>query len=326
MLFLRYAAIRLARAVPMVILIVVVNFFLVRLAPGDVVDFIMGQSGVQDAAYANELREKFGMDRPLLTQFFSYAQDMLRLNLGWSHRYNQPVATLVFDRLLATALLASIALAIAVVVGCLLGRIAGTTRARWLDTLISVASTIVSGLPVFWLSLMMIVLFSVTLKWLPSSGFSTIGDSIHGFERVLDVGRHLILPATSLAAYYVVVYIRLSRSAVVEIVGNDFIRTARAKGLSRGRIIRGHIWPNALLPVLTITSVEAGALLGGAVTVETVFGWPGLGQLMMDAIMSRDLNILVGMLFLSSIAILTINILTDLLYVGVDPRISLRDV
>lgn len=324
MLFLRYALARLARALPMVLLVTIVSFFLVRLAPGDVVDFMMGQSGVNDAAYGDMLRAKFGIDQPLALQFWHYLRGIALLDLGWSHRHNQSVATLVFERLLATALLAGVALSLAVVLGSWLGRIAGTTRRRWLDTLIFLFSTVISGLPVFWLALMLIVLFSVVLGWLPSSGFGTISDTVRGLDRVLDVGRHLVLPAVSLAAYYLVVYIRLARASVAEIVGSDYIRTARAKGLPRARIVRRHIWPNALLPIVTVTSVEAGALLSGAVTVETVFGWPGLGQLMMDAILARDLNILVGMLFLSSMAILAINVLTDLLYAAIDPRISLQ--
>jgi len=310
------------QAVPVVLLIITMNFFLMRLAPGDMADVMAGDSGVVSMDYVEHLRRSFGADQSVFSQYVSYLGKVLHFDLGWSFRNGQAVATLILDRLASTGFLMITALAIAILCGCTLGMIAGLTRRRSVDLFISVASTIGFAAPLFWLGLMLIVLFSVTLAWLPAGGMSTLGASATGIARLLDITQHMILPTLCLAIYYMATYTRLMRASVLDISGQDFIRTARAKGASRLRTAWHHILPNSLLSMVTLTGLQLGALFSGSITIETVFAWPGLGQLALSAVASRDLNLLLGILLVSSIFILVVNLLTDLSYALLDPRVE----
>lgn len=314
---------RILQAVPLVLLVVTLNFFLLRLAPGDLADVMTAESGNVSLQYTQQLRAAFGADQPVLSQFFSYLGRTLTLDLGWSFRNGQSVATLILDRLASTAILMISALAVAMLAGCALGAVAGLTRWRSLDLFISTVSTIGFATPLFWLGLMLIVLFSVHLGWLPASGSSTIGSPAHSIGHVLDVLAHMALPVLCLATYYIAVYARLMRASVLEIAGQDFVRTARAKGNSRWRTALHHILPNSLLAMVTLTGLQLGALFSGSITIEAVFAWPGIGQLALSAVASRDLNLLMGILFVSSVFILLVNLLTDLSYALIDPRVEL---
>ncbi|SDV46499.1 ABC transporter permease [Chitinasiproducens palmae] len=319
-----YVLRRLLQVVPVVLAIAVLNFFLLRLAPGDMADVMAGEAGAATPEYLAQLRAQFGIDQPLGTQFASYIGKLLRLDLGWSFRNGQSVISLILERLPATALLMILSLALATAIGCALGTLAGATRWRWLDMTISTVATVGFATPLFWLGLMLIVLFSVRLGWLPSSGMVTLGVTQTGWTRVIDVARHLVLPAACLTVYYIAIYARLMRTSVSEVSRLDFVRTARAKGLTSGATLRGHIVPNALLPIVTMTALQFGALFSGSVAIETVFGWPGLGQLALSAVTSRDLNLLLGILFVSSLFVLLVNLLTDLVYAWFDPRVELK--
>jgi peptide/nickel transport system permease protein len=313
---------RVLQAVPVVLLIITMNFFLIRLAPGDMADVMAGESGVVSMDYVEHLRHSFGADQSVFSQYISYLGKVLQLDLGWSFRNGQPVATLILERLASTGFLMVTALAIAILSGCTLGMIAGLTRRRSVDLFISVASTIGFAAPLFWLGLMLIVLFSVTLAWLPAGGMSTLGASATGIAGILDIARHMVLPTLCLAIYYMAIYTRLMRASVLDISGLDFVRTARAKGASRLRTAWHHILPNSLLSMVTLTGLQLGALFSGSITIETVFAWPGLGQLALSAVASRDLNLLLGILLVSSIFILLVNLLTDLSYALLDPRVE----
>jgi peptide/nickel transport system permease protein len=314
---------RLVQVLPVVFLIITCNFFLLRLAPGDMADVMAGEAGGGSIAYATTLREQFGLTAPLWQQFLGYAARILRFDLGWSFRNSQSVASLVFDRLPATMLLVVTALVIAAILGSLLGTAAGLARHRVTDAVISTLSTIGFATPLFWLGLMLVVGFSVHLHWLPASGMYSLSQSFHGAQLVGDYLVHMILPVLCLAVYYLAIYARLMRTSVREIRGLDFVRTARAKGASRTRTVFRHILPNALLPIVTLTGLQFGTLFSGSITIEAVFAWPGLGQLALDAVMSRDLNLLLGILFVSSIFVLLVNVLTDFTYRLIDPRVSL---
>jgi peptide/nickel transport system permease protein len=214
------------------------------------------------------------------------------------------------------------AIAIAVASGVALGVAAARRQGGWLDNAISVGALLVYATPSFWLGLMLIVLFSIRLDLLPSGGMMSIGSGKTSVALALDVARHLVLPALTLGLFYAAIYARLMRAAMLEVYGQEFIVTARAKGLSERAIAWTHALRNALLPVITLAGMQVGHLLGGSVLIETVFGWPGLGRLVFDALLQRDLNLLLGILFVSSVVVVLANLVVDLVYGLLDPRIT----
>ncbi len=318
----RYVGRRLLLAVPIVLAIVVLNFFLLHLAPGDAATVLAGEAGSATPEYMAQLRARFGLDQPLALQLWAYARNVLTLNLGHSFRHDQPVFTLIIGRLWPTLLLMTTTLVVSVTAGSLLGLLAATGLHRWRDTAISIFALVSYATPLFWLGLMLIVLFSIRLGWLPTSGMETIGAFNTGWQRALDIGRHLILPAGALSLFYMALYTRLMRASLLEQAGMDYVTTARAKGLSEGRIVWAHTLRNALLPVVTMAGLQTGGLLGGSVIVETVFGWPGLGLLAFQSLFARDLNLLLGIFFLSACTVVVVNLAVDLVYTLLDPRIE----
>lgn len=317
-----YPVRRLLQALPLVVFIGVLNFFWLRLAPGDMADVMAGEAGGATPEYLAALRHQFGSDQPLALQFFAYLNRLAHLDLGWSFRYNESVLSLILGRLPATALLMVGALVIALLFGCLAGTVAAVSRRRWIDVVVSVLATLGFATPLFWLGLMLMVLFSAHLHWLPAGGITTPGVAATGWAHVSDIAAHMVLPVFCLASYYLAIYARLMRASVLEVAGLDFVRTARAKGVSRLATITSHVVPNALLPIVTMTALQFGALFSGSVAIETVFSWPGLGQLALDAVASRDLNLLLGILFFSSVLVLVVNLAVDLTYGWFDPRIE----
>ncbi|MCJ2120233.1 ABC transporter permease [Methylobacterium sp. J-001] len=319
----RFLGYRLLLAIPVVLGIIVLNFFLIHLAPGDAASVLAGESGAASPEYMEQLRHKFGLDQPLATQFGVYLLNMLHLDLGYSFRNDSPVGGLIIDRLWPTGLLMLTAFAAALLIGTLLGLVAATGRNSWRDALISLVSLVAYATPGFWLGLMMIVVFAIRLGWLPTSGYDTVGADNEGWDEVWDVGRHLVMPAVALALFYLAVYARVMRASVLEQVGMDYVTTARAKGQTEARVMTGHVLRNALLPVVTMAGVQAGNLIGGSIVVETVFGWPGVGTLAFNALQSRDLNLLLGIFFVSACLVVVINLAVDLVYVCLDPRLEL---
>jgi len=312
---------RLLQIVPVVLAIAAMNFLLIKMAPGDAADILAGQMGHATLEFTQQLRREFGLDLPLIEQFFVYMGRLLTLDLGVSSIQGVPVLDLILDRLPATLLLMVAAIVLAVGLGVGFGVAAARRQGSWTDNLISVSALVIYATPAFWLGLMLIVLFSIKLDLLPSGGMMQIGADKTGLAHGLDVTRHLILPAATLGLFYVAIYTRLMRASMLEVYGLDFITTARAKGLSEGTIAWTHALRNALLPVVTLAGVQLGHLLGGSVLVETVFGWPGLGRLVFDALLQRDLNLLLGILFISSVVVVIANLIVDLVYGLLDPRI-----
>ena len=319
----RYLGYRLLLAVPVILGIVVLNFFLIHLAPGDAASVLAGESGAATAEYMATLRHKFGLDQPLSTQFWVYLLNMAHFDLGYSFRNDAPVLELIVDRLGPTLLLMITAFVTALVLGTGLGLLAATGRNAWRDSVISVVSLVAYATPGFWLGLMMIVVFAIRFAWLPTSGFDTVGADHEGWDEVVDVGRHLVMPAVALALFYLALYARVMRASVLEQTGMDYVTTARAKGQTERGIMTGHVLRNALLPVITMAGVQAGNLIGGSIVVETVFGWPGIGTLAFNALQSRDLNLLLGIFFVSACLVVLINLVVDLVYVSLDPRITI---
>ncbi|PGH58623.1 ABC transporter permease [Azospirillum palustre] len=322
---LRYVFRRLVQALPMAFAIVLLNFLLLKLTPGDLADVIAGESGSATPEFMENLRRLYGLDIPVHLQFVNYIQGILHFDLGYSFRQGMPVGELILERLPATILLSLTAILVALVIGVLLGVVAARSRGSLLDEAISVVSTMGFATPLFWVGLMLIVLFSIELRWLPSAGMVTVGADYRGlWDEWLDIGRHLVLPAVTLSLFFLSIYVRITRSAMLEVYGLDFVRTARAKGLTEARVVIRHVLRNALLPIVTVTGLQLGAIFGGTVVVETVFGWPGLGRLAQEAVFSRDVNLLLGIFLCSSFIVIVVNLAVDLLYAALDPRVEVR--
>lgn len=313
---------RLAQAVPIVLAIIVINFFLLHLAEGDAAVALAGEAGSATPEYMAQLRQKFGLDKPLPVQLGIYLKNVLVFDLGFSFRHNMPVAELVFDRFMPTLLLMVSTILIAVGFGILLGLLAASGLNTWRDTLISVFALVTYATPLFWVGLMMIILFALNLGLFPTSGMENFAAFHEGWDRVKDIAHHLVMPTITLSLFYLALYTRLMRASMLEQAGMDYVTTARAKGLTERRIVFGHILRNALLPVVTMAGVQVGALIGGSVIVESVFAWPGLGMLAFEALFSRDLNLLLGIFLLSALLVIAINLVVDVIYSFLDPRIE----
>ena len=319
---LRYIIRRLFQAVPIVLAIIVLNFFLLNMAEGDAVDVLAGEAGSATPEYMAESRAKFGLDQPLPVQLLVYLKNIISLDLGYSFRHDMPVSVLIVDRFWPTLLLMVSTIILAVLFGILLGLLAAINLNTWKDAVISVFALITYATPLFWVGLMMIVVFSINLRWFPTSGMENIAAFYEGFDRFVDISRHLVLPAITLSLFYLALYTRLMRASMLEQYGQDYVVTARAKGLPERRITFGHVLRNALLPVVTMAGVQVGALIGGSVIVESVFAWPGLGMLAFESLFARDLNLLLGIFLISSVLVVVVNLIVDVIYCFLDPRIE----
>ena len=319
---LRFLLPRLVKMAAVVLGIVVVNFLLIHAAPGDPASVIAGQSGAADPKFMEQLRHQFGLDRPLHEQLWLYLRGVLSGDLGVSHRQQRTVASLIGERLPATLLLTGAAFLFAVVAGVALGAAAARRVGRVTDSVITVLALAFYATPLFWVGLMLVLVFSVWLDWLPSFGMQSVTGDVQGWDAVLDVARHLVLPALTLGLFYMAVYARLTRASMLEVADQDYVKTARAKGAPEGRILRLHILRNALLPVVTVAGIQAGQLIGGSILVETVFAWPGIGRLAFDALLARDYQLLLGVFLCTAVLVVVFNLLTDLLYLVIDPRVE----
>tara|TARA_S200000501_G_scaffold333932_1_gene337642 strand:- start:61 stop:1047 length:987 start_codon:yes stop_codon:yes gene_type:complete len=318
----KYVGKRLFQGVPIILAIIVINFFLLNLAEGDAVDVLAGEAGSATPEYMAQLRAKFGLDQPLPVQLAVYLKNALALDLGYSFRHDMPVSDLIFDRFFATGLLMISTILLAVGFGILLGLLAAMRLNTWKDAVITVFALITYATPLFWVGLMMIVVFSLKLGWLPTSGMENVAAFYEGWDKVKDISVHLILPTVTLSLFYLALYTRMMRASMLEQYGQDYVVTARAKGLTERRITFVHVLRNALLPVVTMAGVQVGALIGGSVIVESVFAWPGLGMLAFESLFARDLNLLLGIFMLSSILVIVVNLIVDIIYCFLDPRIE----
>jgi peptide/nickel transport system permease protein len=313
---------RISIAVVTIFVVAVVNFLLLELPEGDAIDVLASEAGGASPEYVESMRERFGLNEPVHVRLALYLSRIAVLDLGHSFRYGVEVADLVFSRLGPTLTLMGSALIVSVLVGTLLGIWAAMRVNRLPDTLISFLVVLGSAVPAFWLGLMLVVVFSVNFGWLPSSGMENIPAFHTGVDRLVDIMRHLILPVATLSVFYIALYARLLRASYLEQTGMDYVATAIAKGLPRSRVVFAHIIRNAVLPVITMVGVQLGAMLGGSVVIEAVFGWPGLGSLIYEAIHAREFNVVMGVFLISSVLVVVANIIIDLVYVVVDPRIA----
>ncbi|MCP4739176.1 MAG: ABC transporter permease, partial [Bosea sp.] len=302
--------------------IAVLNFFLIRAAPGDPAQVLAGEAGAADEQLLIQLRERFGLDQPLLTQLWVYLKGYLTFDLGFSYRQQQSVLSLILDRLPATLLLTGAAFIVSLGLGTLMGALAARRAGRWQDSVITTLALVFYATPLFWVALMSQIVFSLKLGLVPNVGYESIGANYSGLARALDIASHLVLPALTLGLFFTALYARMMRASMLEVAGADFVKTARAKGLAPGLVSRRHVARNAILPVVTLAGLQAGQLVGGAVLTETVFAWPGIGRLMFDALVQRDYSVLLGVFFISSAMVVGFNILTDIVYRLADPRIE----
>ena len=304
--------------------IAIINFFLLKLAPGDAAEALAGQAGTADPAYIAQLRAQFGLDQSLLSQLWAFLVRLATLDLGYSYVFNERVSVLIFSRMPATLMLMGAAIVIAVIGGIVFGVTAARYANRWPDRVISFLALLLYGTPPYWIGLMMILIFAVTLGWTPTSGMENVLAFNTGWDRVVDIAHHLILPALAQSIFYLAIYIRLVRAGMLEVLSLDFIRVARAKGISERRLSYRHALRNAVLPLVTVVGTNVGNFLGGAVLTETVFSWPGVGRLMFDAMFQRDLNLLLSILVLSSFFVILANLIVDLLYAVINPTVELK--
>ncbi|SPJ29708.1 ABC transporter permease [Falsiruegeria mediterranea] len=305
--------------------VVVLNFLLIRLAPGDPAVVIAGEMGGATEEMLESIREEYGLNKPVLTQLGIYIANVAQFDLGESFFFNQPVTTLIGHRIGPTILLVITAQLLSIVLGVFLGVIAARKPNGPMSAFVSVFATIGYAVPVFWTGIMLIILFASVVPIFPVEGMQSVKLRDAGFfVKALDVLHHLILPAFTLAIIYLAQYARLSRASMLEVLGSDYIRTARAKGASEGSVLFKHALRNAALPILTVAGLQFGNLISGALLVETVFNWPGMGRLAFDSILRRDYPTIMGVLFFASFMVVVANILTDLSYRLADPRLRGR--
>ena len=319
---LRFTATHLLQALALVLAVVVLNFVLVHSAPGDPVETIAGASGGMSDELKTELRARYGLDRPLPVQLGVYLGKIAGGDLGHSYFFNLPVSGLIAERLPATLLLVLTAVGMAFVCGTALGVLASRKPNGPLSQAITVLSLVGFSAPVFWTGMMLVILFASMLPIFPVSGMRSVDSMASGPADWLDVAHHLVLPALTLALVYLAQYSRLARASMLDVLGSDYIRTARAKGLADRVVLYKHALRNAVLPVVTMLGLQFGNVVAGAVLVETVFNWPGLGRLAFESVLRRDYPTILGVLLFSSMVVVAMNLVTDFVYRLIDPRIK----
>jgi len=301
----QYTIRRFLELIPVILSVTVIVFLLLHLIPGDPAEILAGEEATIEDIRA--IRSQLGLDKPLIVQYITYMKNAFRGDLGRSMRTRRPVLREITDRYFNTILLAACSVVVMVLLGITTGILSAIKQYSWLDNISMIVALFGVSMPVFWLGLMLMLLFSVYLGMFPTTGIGTF--------------KHLVLPSVTLGASATAVVARLTRSSMLEVIRQDYIRTARAKGLNEFLVIMRHALKNALIPVVTIVFLRFGVLLGGAVLTETVFAWPGIGWLMIDSIWARDYPVVQGCILMVAISFVLINLFTDLLYAFIDPRI-----
>ncbi len=313
---------RVISAIPVLLIVLVFTFVLLENASGDAVDAYLVSIGGGDAGLRDALREQYGLNGSVLARFWLYASSVLRLDFGWSLAFDRPVLGLILERLPNTLLLMGSATALAFIIGTALGILAGARPGGLTDRVLSALSLALYATPGFWLGLVLAIVFAVQLRWLPTSGIETIASGKQGFARALDIARHLVLPVASLGLIYLALFLRVMRTAMAAVWPLDFVLFAKAKGLSRRRIVLRHVARNAALPLVTVLGLQAATMLGGSVVIESVFAIPGFGRLAQEAVSGRDTPLVMGIILTSAVFVILINLVVDILYAVFDPRIG----
>lgn len=317
-------ATRLFYAAILLLAVLILNFAMLHLAPGDVADTIAQSMGGADAEILAQIRSDYGLDRPFIVQLGTYLGKVLRFDLGYSFYYNMPVTELILQRLPATLLLVFTAQIIAMVVGVILGVITARRPNGLLSHFVTFFSLLGYSAPVFWTGILLLIGFSLKIQWFPVAGMRDVTLEGGFFAHVLDVIRHMVLPVITLSSIFLALYSRLSRATMMEALGADYVRTARAKGLPEHDVVYRHALRNSLFPIVTLAGLQFSAVVSGAVLVETVFAWPGLGTLAFQSILARDTPTILGILFFSALMVIVGNLLTDFALRLLDPRLRAR--
>jgi peptide/nickel transport system permease protein len=320
---LAYIALRVVKTMLVAVAVVVLSFFLIRLAPGDAATVMAGQAGYADEAFLKSLRAEYGLDRPLPMQLWRYADAVAHGDLGISYARRQPVLGVILERLPNTLLLDGFALAVAIAGGVWLGSVAARRPGSAGDAAVTALSMIFYAVPQFWLGMVAVLVFAVWLNVLPPFGIETLGNDAVGLSRFPDIASHMILPGMTLALYFLASYARLTRAAMIEVADQDFVKTARSKGLAERLVARRHILRNAAIPLVTFAGLQASILVGGSVLVENVFSWPGIGTLAWEAVQGRDNPLLLGIFIVTALLVSLLNLVTDIAYSLADPRVEL---
>jgi len=302
--------------------VLILNFSMMHMAPGDIADTISQTMGGADQEILDEIRADYGLDRSFIVQLGTYIGKVLQFDLGYSFFYNQPVTKLIFQKLPATLLLVITAQLLALIVGVVLGVFSAQRPNGMLSHFVSFLALFGYSAPVFWSGLLLLIGFSLHIQWFPVAGMIDVTVEGNIWVRTVDVLRHLTLPVISLASIFLALYSRLSRATMMEVLGSDYIRTAKAKGLTDREIVYKHALKNSLSPVITLAGLQFSAVVSGAVLVESVFSWPGLGTLAFESIIARDTPTILGILFFSAFVVIIGNLLTDLALRLVDPRVG----
>lgn len=319
----RYILRRFLEAIPLLVGVVLVIFVLIQLSPGDPIQALVGDFPASPE-YVEQVRRDFGLDKPAWQQLVAYFGNIARGNLGYSFANRRPVLELIFDRLGNTLLLTVSALAFAAVAGVFLGVLASRRPRSWSDTAITASSLLGFSIPVFWLGQILIIFFAARLGWLPAQGMRSVREEYEGLAAVRDVLAHLLLPVLALSMRYLGLNARITRASMLEVMGKDYILTAKAKGVPEWRLVIRHGLRNALLPVVTVIGYNFGFALSGSALVETVFGWPGMGRLLYDSLTSRDSPVILGIFLVVAVMAILANLITDIVYGILDPRIRIR--
>lgn len=318
----RYVLRRLSQAILVMLLVVIGSFILVKSAPGDLVDVLAGNSDMTAETMAL-LRQQYGLDQPAYIQLFHYMVKLASLDLGYSPLNAAPVLDVILGRLPVTAILVVASVTISMSVGTVLGVIAARNAGKPVDLGLSMLMLVFYATPSFVIAIAFILFFSVFWNLLPIAGFATVGTRATGLAYVWDVAQHLAMPVGALCTFYIAIYGRIGRAAMLEVLKLDYVRTARAKGISERRVIYVHALRNAMLPLVTMAGLQVSSLVGGAVLIETIFGLPGMGRTAFDAVFERDTNLLLGVLFISSLSVVVVNFIIDMIYMLLDPRVEL---
>jgi len=310
----KYIFRRLIDLLPTIFVVAIIVFIITRMIPGDPASVMLGpQASVEDV---QQLREDLGLNDPLYVQFFQYIGDLVRGDFGISYSYNQPIVELIIERFPNTLVLAISALVIAFMIGVPAGIIAATKQNSILDYGVMLISLIGVSMPIFWLGVMLVLYFSVNLGWFPATGMGSMDEGLGSYLK------HLILPSITLATIPMATFARITRSSMLEVISLDYIKTARAKGLREFWVVCKHAFKNALTPLLTVLGMQISMMLGGAVLTETIFSWPGMGRLIVDAIDKRDFVVVQGTVLFIAIIFVLVNLLVDVMYKVVNPRVS----
>ena len=313
---------RIVYAVILLMTVLVLNFSMMHLAPGDVADTISQSMGGADQEILDQIRADYGLDQPFLVQLGSYMGKVLRFDLGYSFFYNTPVTQLILQRLPATLLLVFTAQILALFIGVILGVISARKPNGIASHFVTILALFSYSAPVFWTGILLLIGFSLNIQLFPVAGMRDVTIEGGFWVHFVDIVRHLVLPVITLGSIFLALYSRLARATMMEVLGSDYVRTAKAKGLSEREVVYKHALKNSLSPVITLAGLQFSAVISGAVLVEAVFSWPGLGTLAFQSIIARDTPTILGILFFSALVVIIGNLLTDIALRFVDPRVG----